>query len=252
MNKTGTLYIVGMPIGSQSDVSKRMTDVIENQKRIVVEQARIFRFTCDQLGIKLRDDVELIEIKYESGKNFENFHKDRLIDLLKNGEDLYVVSDEGMPGIADPGTKLIQSAIKENIRVTSSPGPSSIMAAITVAGVEGGFSFEGFMSHEEERRPSEWQNHKTKLKPMVFLVMNRESNSHPMEKSIFSEHMITFLKEAVQYLGEDREAVLCYNLTQHNEQVIRGKLIDLLNMTNENRIDGNCSIVIAGTNGLFR
>lgn len=248
----GTLHVIGMPIGSKLDVSKRMIEVIENQKRIVVEQDKIFRFMCKDLGINLRDDVELIEIKYETKKDYELFNKDMLIELLKNGEDLYLVSDEGMPGIADPGTKIIRAAIKENIKVTSSPGPSSIMAAVTVAGVEGGFSFEGFMSLDASRRPTEWEANKTKIKPMVFLVMNKQANSEPGIALGFSDHMVTFLDEATKYLGEDREAVICYNLTQHNENIIRGRLIDLLNMTKNNRIDGNCCIVIAGTEKLLR
>jgi 16S rRNA (cytidine1402-2'-O)-methyltransferase len=251
---SGVLHVIGMPIGNKDDISQRSIDVIKNAKRIVVEQESIFRHNCRHLyNINMQDDVEIIEIVYTKELDHELDKIDMLIDLLKNGEDIFLVSDEGMPGIADPGGHLIKAAIRNNIRVTSSPGPSSIMAAITVAGCDNGFSFEGFLPFNEQHRMHSWEINKTKEKPMMFLLQNKEMNTDPNVSGNFSSHIFDFLKEAIDALGNKRQAVLCYNLTQNNEEIFRGTLKELYEkLSTMPRIDGNCCIVIYGTDGSIR
>ena len=241
----GKLIIIGSPIGSHLDVSQRMIEAVTKSKFIAVENITLFKQFVNDLYVECT--AELIEIAYEVDDDKEIRNYPYILDLLLSGNDVYVISDEGMPGIADPGHKLIDLIIAEghDINITSSPGPSTVMAAVAVAGCLTRFSFEGFLSHNKEERIMHLNRIKDHGIPQVFFLMNQERTMLPNEPFKFSNQILEFLDEAIDAYGQDKKSTLCYNLTLPNELVVRktlGQLRDHL-LSNE-RVSGNFCLVV--------
>lgn len=241
---TGKLRLIGSPIGNIKDISFTTIDAIENARYIAVENPILFKEFCSRINVNY--SAELIDIAYEQGNDKEAKEYDYILSLLLGGNDVFIISDEGMPGIADPGEKIVKKVIEDGrIEITSTPGPSAIMAAVSVAGCMNRFSFEGFMSHDKEERVRHLSKIKNNEIPMVFYIMNKERNLLPNESAEFSNHIFLFLEEVIDAFGQNKNSTLCYNLTRTDELIIRkplGELRDYLMSTE--RIDGNCCIVI--------
>jgi 16S rRNA (cytidine1402-2'-O)-methyltransferase len=252
---SGTLYIVGGPIGNKKDASPFFIESIQKAKYLVVEQIDILFDQLKKFNAP-NPTGELIPIEYvslagEPGKSLELENLDKIINILKNGEDVYLVSDEGMPGIADPGELLIREAIKNDINIYATPGPSVVLSAVAIAGCLHKFSFEGFLSFDSWDRGHEWKELKNRVNPMVFLIKNRERNVIPDLPGPYSDHIFELMEEAMETFGENRKAVLMYNLTSedygHPQSVFRGTLKYLYDFVKNNeRLPGNCCIVIDG------
>jgi len=240
----GKLHLVGSPIGNIRDISFTTIDSIKNAKYIAVENPLLFKDFCSNIQVDC--NAELIDIAYEKDNDKEFKEYEYILSLLLNGDDVFIVSDEGMPGVADPGEQIVKRIIEDGrIDITSTPGPSAIMAAVSVAGCMNRFSFEGFMSHKKEERVNHLNNIKNNNIPMVFFIMNKERNTFPNQSAEFSNHIFLFLDEVIEAFGQARKSTLCYNLTRDDELIIRktlGELKDYL-LSNQ-RIDGNCCIVI--------
>jgi 16S rRNA (cytidine1402-2'-O)-methyltransferase len=240
----GKLYLIGSPIGNIDDISFTTIQAIKTAKYIAVENPLLFKDFCSRISVEC--SAELIDIAYEEGNDKEAKEYDRIIDLLVSGNDIFIISDEGMPGIADPGEQIVKRIIEDGrVEITSTPGPSAIMAAVSVAGCMNRFSFEGFLSHDKQDRI----NHLNKIKnndiPMVFYIMNKQRNLLPNQKADFSDHIFLFLDEVINAFGKHKQSTLCYNLTRQDELIIRKNLGDLKDyLLSNDRIDGNCCIVI--------
>lgn len=223
----GILYLVGLHIGNVDDVSKRTLDYIKNAKNLVIEREEAFERIWPSLGIE-KPNANLISIEYtsnggEPGFSNEEKYTNEVINLLNNGEDVYVLADEGMPGVADPGTLLVQQAIQNGIVVKSTPGPSIAMAATAVTGTMHNFIFESFLPFEKEHRIQFLKVRKDALYPMVIVLRNEIRD--PLARGpMYGDEIPNFLDECIDVLGEKRGAALCYNLTMPNERVIRGSL----------------------------
>jgi 16S rRNA (cytidine1402-2'-O)-methyltransferase len=256
----GTLYVVGGPIGNSKDASPFFIDTVKNAKHLVIEQIDIFLDQIFKMGIN-KPNGELIPIGYDIISTtdrvlLEKENLNKILSILKNGEDVYLVSDEGMPGISDPGGIIIKEVIKNNINIYSTPGPSSIISAAITAGCTYKFSYEGFLSNENDVRILQWKELTNRVYPMIFLIKNLEPNNIPNSEDLFSDYIFDFLKEAMIYFGNNRKGVLMYNLStdnkKHKQHVFRGSLYYLYEHTKNNkRISGNSCIVIDGTNSLL-
>lgn len=226
---TGTLYLVGLHVGNLQDVSHRTLHYLQTAKNVVVEREEAFDKICYDFKLD-KSQYNIIPIEFESvageptGIPHELHNLPKVLRLLKGGEDVYVISDEGMPGVADPGELIIKACIKNNIKVTSTPGPSAVMAAAAVTGVMHNFTFESFLPFTKEQRVKFLQERKTHWNPIIIMLR------HPD----ISDEIKYFLDEAIDVLGKDRKAALCYDLTKPGEKIIFGTFESLKEYFNSN------------------
>lgn len=209
------LYLVGLPVGNWQDMPPRNLELLSSAKYLVVENEEIFDKIKEILN--LQPLVEIIYIgsmqKFDTAKEPKAIKK--ILNLLKQDQDVYVISDDGMPGIADPGEMITREAIKHGYKVSATPGPSSIIAAASVAGCQHNFSFEAFLPEDKKERAKAIQIKSSNQAPMIFMLVN-------IQKSRVYE----VLDQMVEKWG-NRNGVLCYNLTTSKETTVRGDLLYL-------------------------
>lgn len=226
----GKLYLVGLHIGNPDDMSFRINKYIKEAKNLVIEREEAFERVLPNLfKEKTNSNIISIECVCENGTPIdekERVRTEEVIDLLNSGEDVYMISDEGMPGAADPGMHIITSAIKNKIEIKATPGPSVLVAAAAVTGVIHNFTFESFMPPQRTQRIAWLIERKSSLNPMVIVLRNMAGN--PINGVLqFSNEIPEFFEDAIEIFGQDRKAALCYNLTKDDEFVVRGTLRDL-------------------------
>lgn len=202
---TGTLYLVATPIGNLADITHRALQVLKDVDLIACEDTRHTHKLLQHYGITTKT------ISYH--EHTEQQRAAELIDLLKQGSNIAVVSDAGTPSISDPGFRLVRAAIESEIAVVPVPGPSALISALIAAGLPTDeFFFAGFLPSRSNAR----------------LVRLNELRSVP-GTLIFYEaphRLATTLKDAYEVLGE-REAVVARELTKLHEEIRRGRLSDL-------------------------
>jgi len=225
------LNIVGLPVGNWGDMPPRNIEIIQNAKNKVLENDNDYQQMLSALNIKAPN----CKIFYMSTNVLEKDEievkvANEVLGLLRNGEDVCIISDNGMPVLADPGFGLVQMAIENNIKISSTPGPSSITAAVIGAGCAQMFSFQSFLSNDKKQRIKYLKSIVNEKLPMVFMLRNAWLN--------FLEEIPEVLDELQENWG-DRNGVLCYNLTTNRETFIRGKLSYLkeYHMTNRSESD---------------
>lgn len=246
----GKLHLIGSPIGNMLDTSQRLLNAFNDAKYICVEDIDRFKEYCSFNNFIY--NAELIDICFSLNNNRENEVKERIISILKNGEDVYIISDEGMPGLADPGTILVNEAIKNDIQIITTPGPSVALAAASLSNILNNFLFEGFMHSVDEERHKKFEFLKMSPVPMIFLLHN--SNHRPIDKED-KIHMLhncfdhdIFINECITFFGEERKAVFCIDLTTDHQKVIRSTLKNIKQYIDQNKIFGNLCIVVDGIN----
>ena len=139
------LYIVSTPIGNLKDITHRAVEILKQVDLIACEDTRHTRILTQHYGIQtsLTSYFEHNEIKKSQ----------ELLKLLKEGKNIALVTDSGTPGISDPGYRIIQLALSEGIPVVGIPGPTALIAALTVSGLPAhNFIFEGFLPPKREAR----------------------------------------------------------------------------------------------------
>ncbi|MFC1869484.1 16S rRNA (cytidine(1402)-2'-O)-methyltransferase [Thermodesulfobacteriota bacterium] len=159
--KKGTLYVVSTPIGNLEDITLRALKVLKDVDMIAAENVRHTKGFCNHYGIKTR----------LTGYNQHN-RKGRgpdLIERMKAGSDIALVTSAGTPAVSDPGAMLIHMAIEEDIRVSPVPGPSAAIAALSVCGLRvDRFLFLGFLSNRPSKRKKELKNLVDEHRTMLF------------------------------------------------------------------------------------
>jgi len=220
---TGTLYIVSTPIGNLKDATYRSLELLSDVDLIAAEDTR-------RTGISLKHYE--IKTPLTSFNSYNQAKKsDRLIARLKEGHNLALVSDAGTPGVSDPLYHLVRAALAEYVSVVSLPGPSAVLAALTISGLPvNRFVFEGFLPRKKGRK-----------KLIEDLVQEKRTivlfeSPHRIAKT---------LNELYQAMG-DRKAVLARELTKIHEEVIRGTLEDLAVVAEEQKLKGEITLVISG------
>ena len=220
---TGTLYIVSTPIGNLKDATYRSLELLSDVDLIAAEDTR-------RTGVLLKHYE--IKTPLTSFNSYNQAKKsDRLIARLKEGHNLALVSDAGTPGVSDPLYHLVRAALAEYVSVVSLPGPSAVLAALTISGLPvNRFVFEGFLPRKKGRK-----------KLIEDLVQEKRTivlfeSPHRIAKT---------LNELYQAMG-DRKAVLARELTKIHEEVIRGTLEDLVVVAEEQKLKGEITLVISG------
>ena len=219
----GTLFIVSTPIGNLKDITNRSLELLNNVDLIAAEDTR-------RTGVLLKHYK--IQAPLSSFNSYNQVTKGKqFIARLMKGQDLALVSDAGTPGISDPLYYLTRAALDNDISVVSLPGPSAVLAALTISGLPvNRFIFEGFLPRKKGRRKLIDGLADEKRTIVIF------ESAYRIEKT---------LNELYQVMG-CRQAVLARELTKVHEEVIRGSLEELIVLAGERKLKGEITLVIAG------
>jgi 16S rRNA (cytidine1402-2'-O)-methyltransferase len=219
----GTLYLVATPIGNLADITHRALQVLKDVELIACEDTRHTQKLLQHYGIKTKT------ISYH--EHNEQQRAAQLIDLLKQGSDVAVVSDAGTPSISDPGFRLVRAAIENEVPVVPVPGPSALISALIAAGLPTDeFFFAGFLPSKLNARRARL----TELKSVPGTLIFYEA----------PHRLSATLKDAYETLGE-REAVVARELTKLHEEIRRGRLSELAShYANEDNARGEIVVLI--------
>ncbi len=221
------LILSGVPLGNPLDASAHLREAIQSAPFIAAEDSRKFARLCQDLGITHNAKV----ISFFEGNEVERISG--LLEILKSGSDLLVVTDAGMPGISDPGYRLSREAITNNIEVKVLPGPSAVTTALLLSGLPcDRFAFDGFPPRTQGARLT-WFEHRAKEERTLVLF----EAPHRLVES---------LRDAATAFGGDREAAICREMTKRYEETVRGTLGELLAWATDREILGEISLVIGG------
>ena len=221
------LYFISTPIGNLNDISLRAIDVIRSSDYLYAEDTRNTKKLLNFINLKVKS------------KSFHehNEHKASLeiIENLKEGKIVSIVSDAGTPVVSDPGYKLIQICLKENIKYTLIPGPSSVLSSLVMSGLSPNrFSFYGFI-------------------PRKAGDQNRffETLSNDLKTSIVFESPKRIKKTLInlqKFVGKNRKISLCKEMTKIHEDVFRGKISEIIKDIENDQINlkGELVLVIEG------
>jgi len=219
------IYIVSTPIGNLGDITLRSIETLKSVDFIACEDTRVTSILLNHFSIK----KELYSLNAAS----EKFKAQKVIDRIKDGESCALVTDAGTPGISDPGTRLINLALKENIEVVSVPGATALVAALSLSGFPSdSFVFEGFLPNKKGR-----QKNLKKLAEEERTIVVYEST-----------YRIVKLIDELTELMPDRQLVICRELTKKFEEVIRGTVSDVNSRLSEHTLKGEFVVVIAPKN----
>ncbi len=196
-NNAGTVYLVATPIGNLEDMTFRAVRILKEVDLIAAEDTRN--------SIKLLNHFE-IETPMTSYHEFNKVDKAiTLIEKLKEGKSIAVITDAGTPGISDPGEELVKMCYEEGIEVTSVPGPAACITAVTMSGQAcRRFAFEAFLPKDKKERRRVLEEISTETRTIIIYEA--------------PHHLIGTLKELRDTLGEDRDITLCRELTKKHEE----------------------------------
>jgi 16S rRNA (cytidine1402-2'-O)-methyltransferase len=220
----GVLYVVATPIGNLEDVTLRALRVLREVDLIAAEDTRRTQVLLRHHGIA-KPMVSYHDV-------VERRRAPDLVERMRAGASVALVSDAGTPVIADPGYHLVRAAAAAGIRVVPIPGASAVSALVSVAGLPvHRFAFEGFPPKSVAARATRLRELATEPRALVFLEAGRR--------------LPGFLAAAALAFG-DREAVIGRELTKMHEELLRGRLPDLRARVADAPVRGEVSIVIAG------
>ncbi len=225
MSEFGKLSIVGTPIGNLGDLSPRGLETMENADYIAAEDTRVTLRLLTHFGIKKP------LLSYYKPKEQEK--SERIIELLLQGNNIALVSDAGMPCISDPGAVLVKKCRDTGIAVEVIPGCNAAVAAVAASGLEiDRWTFEGFLPVPKKERVERLERIKSLPHALVFYEA-----PHKMRQT---------LCDLAEILGEERNAVLCRELTKIHEETIRGTLGELSRYYEDAEPRGEYVIVVGG------
>jgi 16S rRNA (cytidine1402-2'-O)-methyltransferase len=203
----GKLYLVATPIGNLEDISYRAVRILNDVSLIACEDTRHTRKLLNHYGIKTKT------VSYHEHNEREQARK--LIETMKEGSDVAVVSDAGTPGISDPGFRVVSSALQQGLTVVPVPGPTALVSALVASGLPSDeFFFGGFL-------PSRSTARRKRLAELTTLQTTLVFYDAP-------HRIVETLKDALEVLGQ-RQAVVARELTKLHEEIHRGTLSELIN-----------------------
>jgi 16S rRNA (cytidine1402-2'-O)-methyltransferase len=217
----GCLYIVATPIGNLDDISFRALYVLKNVDYIASEDTRVTGVMLKEYGINAK------QISYFA--QVESKKLDEIVDKLKEGNSIALVSDAGTPCISDPGAMLVSRCVEEGINVVSIPGASSMVHSLVVSGFDfGRFYFQGFLPQKKGR-----QGILEELKDVKMPIVIFESKYKIMKT----------LEDLLKVMG-NREVSISRELTKKFEDTTRGRIKDILGLKNNFKLKGEFVIVV--------
>ena len=223
------LYFISTPIGNLNDISLRAIDVIRSSDYLYAEDTR-----------NLKKLLKFINLKVKSRSLHEHNEQkasQEIIENIKNGKTISIVSDAGTPVVSDPGYKLIQICLEENIKYTLIPGPSSVLSSLVMSGLSPDkFSFYGFIPR------------KAGDQTRFFEILSSD-----VKTSIVFESPKRIKKTLVnlqKFVGINRKISLCKEMTKIHEDVYRGNISEIIKDIENEKINlkGELVLVIEGAN----
>ncbi|MCU1673843.1 MAG: hypothetical protein JWN77_1956 [Frankiales bacterium] len=221
-----TLVLAGAPIGQAGDASPRLRDELAAAELVAAEDTRRLQRLCRDLEVRLTGRV----LSYFEGNEAQRTPE--LLDALRAGQRVLLVTDAGMPSVSDPGYRLVAAAAEEGLLVTCVPGPSAVTTALAVSGLPSDrFCFEGFLPRKAGERRAR----------LGLLAAERRTAVYFEAPHRLGEALV----DMAAVLGEDRRAVVCRELTKTHEEVRRGTLAELAAWAADG-VRGEVTVVVAG------
>lgn len=221
---SGTLYIVGTPIGNLGDMSERAVSTLREVDFIAAEDTRV------TIKLLSRFDIHTPLVSYHEHNAVSS--GERIVERISAGEDCAIVTDAGMPAISDPGEDLVRLCHENGIAVASVPGPSAVITALALSGMPSArFSFEGFLSAAPSERKKQLAELASEKRTLIFY-----ESPHRLAAT---------LSEMADAFGE-RELAVVREITKIHEQVWRTTLTEAAEYYAANRPRGEYVLVVSG------
>jgi 16S rRNA (cytidine1402-2'-O)-methyltransferase len=222
-DKKGELYVVATPIGNLEDCTYRAVRVLREADLIACEDTRQTQKLLDHYGIRKP------AISYHEHNEQQRAHE--LLEKLQSGLTIAQVSDAGMPGISDPGYRLVQLAIEHGFRVVPVPGASAVIAALAASGLPtDAFEFRGFLPAKSGQRRTMLESLRGTARTIVFYEA-----PHRIKETI---------QDIVEVLGASVPVVIARELTKIHEEFLRGSAGELLKTLQERDLKGEITLLI--------
>lgn len=220
----GTLYLCATPIGNLDDITLRVLETLKSVDLIAAEDTRHSIKLLNHFGI---------HTPMTSYHEYNRVEKARyLVEKLKEGMNIALITDAGTPGISDPGEELVRQCCEAGIALTSLPGPAACITALTISGLPTRrFCFEAFLPAEKKERQRILEELKTETRTVVLYEA--------------PHRLVRTLRELLETLG-DRQAAVCRELTKKHEMALRTTLSEALSYYEAQEPKGECVIVLAG------
>ena len=218
------LYVVGTPIGNLSDFSPRAIETLTNVDFIAAEDTRVTLKLLTHFGIQ-KPLVSYYEHNIREKGEY-------ILGRIENGESCAIVTDAGMPCISDPGEDLVRLCAERGIEINVVPSPTAAMSALAISGLPTSrFSFEGFLSVTKKQRQAHLDEVKDFKRTLIFYEAPHK--------------LLNTLKDMLEAFG-DRRIALCRELTKIHEEVIRGKISEMVSYYEEKAPKGEFVLIIEG------
>lgn len=225
--KCGTLYIVATPIGNLEDMTFRAVRILKDVELIAAEDTRHSRKLLSHFGIS-----RPLTSYFDHNKNFKGSY---ILDRLKDGLSVALVSDAGTPCISDPGYQLVRDAVAAGIPVVPIPGASAAIAALSASGLATDrFAFEGFLPNRQGKRRDKLLSVKGEERVLVFYESPKR--------------LAAALADLLETMG-DREVVIARELTKLYEEFIRGRVSAVVERLKEQQVKGEVVVLVAPAPG---
>ncbi len=221
---TGTLYLCATPIGNLEDITFRVLRTLKEVDLIAAEDTRN--------SIKLLNHFE-IKTPMTSYHEFNKIEKAyQLVDKIKAGQNVALITDAGTPGISDPGEDIVRICYEEGVQVTSLPGAAACITALTMSGQPTRrFAFEAFLPRDKKQRQEVIEELKNETRTIIIYEA--------------PHHLVKTITELYNALG-DRELTVCRELTKKHEEKQQTTFSELLEYSKENEPRGEYVLVICG------
>ncbi|MBP7176937.1 MAG: 16S rRNA (cytidine(1402)-2'-O)-methyltransferase [Thermoclostridium sp.] len=221
----GTLYLVATPIGNLEDMTFRAIQVLKDCDLIAAEDTRH--------TLKLLNHFEIKKPMISYFEHNKLQRGEELVGLMLEGKNIALVTDAGSPGISDPGEELVRLAVQNHIPVTMAPGATASVMALVLSGLScNRFCFEGFLSHEKKDRKKKLAGLNKEDRTMIFYISPHRT--------------LEVLADFLDAFG-NRSCALCRELTKKHEEILRGKLDEIITgLSKRESIRGEMVLILQG------
>ena len=231
-NENG-LYLVSTPIGNLKDITLRAIEVLKKSSYILCEDTRVSKNLLDKYDVKSK---LISNHKFNETKNLS-----KIIELLKSGEIISLISDAGTPSISDPGAILVNECIKKNIKIIPIPGPSAVSTAVSISGFSEKFFFYGFLPDKKQNLLNELKKLSQFNSSLVFFISPKKINKIiPDLKNNFKGRKIVFCREISklyeEFVRKDIDDLKLFDKEPKGELTV---------VISEKKIDKNTSQVLS-------
>jgi 16S rRNA (cytidine1402-2'-O)-methyltransferase len=227
-HKSGVLYVVATPIGNLEDVSLRALRILKEADLIACEDTRQSR--------KLLEHYAIARPLVSYHEHNEQERAQELIEKLQAGNTIALISDAGMPGISDPGYRVVKLAIENGIPVMPVPGPSAVITALAGSGLPSdAYEFRGFLPAKAGPRRTALEEIRSLPHTVVFYEA--------------PHRIVESLEDIVQVLGPERPLVIARELTKMHEEFIRGTGQEVLKVARARELKGEITLLIGKGEG---